>query len=93
MLGIDLISLLGWIGSITFAVCAAPQAWKSWKDKHSDGLSGMFILLWWIGEVATLIYTVIGITLTNGALPLIVNYVLNMAFLAIITYYKIWSKK
>lgn len=30
--------LAGWLGSIMLAVCAAPQAWQSYKQKHADGV-------------------------------------------------------
>ena len=30
---------IGWIGSICFALCAIPQAWKSFKDGHSRGIT------------------------------------------------------
>lgn len=74
---------IGWIGSIAFALCALPQAIKSYKDGHSDGISWGLIILWTIGEWASLIYV-----LPMGHWPLITNYVGNILFVSVITYYK-----
>lgn len=78
---------LGWIGSFLFAVCAIPQAYKSYKDGHSDGLGWGFLLMWFFGEVLCLIYAT-GL----GAWPLVGNYVFNFLALLVILYYKIWRK-
>jgi PQ loop repeat len=39
---INLFEILGWLGSICLAICGVPQAWLSYKDKHSHGISGHF---------------------------------------------------
>jgi uncharacterized protein with PQ loop repeat len=75
---------IGWIGSFCFAICGVPQAFKSYKDGHSDGISWSFLLLWLFGEIFTLIYV-----MPKGHLPLIFNYLGNMFLVAIILYYKI----
>jgi uncharacterized protein with PQ loop repeat len=73
--------LFGWIGSIAFSLSAAPQAWEAFKNKTCN-LNPSFLALWGIGEVATLIYSI-----HLGATPLITNYVLNGACLAVIVRY------
>ena len=75
--------VVGWIGSMLLAICGLPQAYKSFKDKNSRGISWGFLILWGSGELITLIY----ITPMNS-LPLIVNYSLNSIFIAVIIYYK-----
>lgn len=77
--------ILGWIGSLLFAICAIPQAWQSWRDGHSRGISSGFLLLWFSGEVLTLLY----VASTLKAAPLILNYVANLTCLLIIIRYKI----
>ena len=42
----DLALLLGWIGSLCLAICALPQAWQSFKEKNSNGISWGFLMLW-----------------------------------------------
>ncbi len=79
---------IGWIGSIMFAMCALPQAIKSVRDGHSDGLSWGFLMMWLIGEVFTLIYVA-----PKGHIPLIANYAGNLVLLQIMIYYKIWRRK
>ena len=75
---------IGWIGSILLAFCGLPQAWESWKTKSSAGLTWGFILMWFIGELATFVYII-----PKMDLPLLFNYSANIIFLIIIIYYKI----
>ena len=78
------LELIGWIGSIAFAICGAPQAYRSYKDKHSDGVSWGLLNLWMVGELCTLAYVI-----PKGHWPLIFNYLGNIVFVSIILYYKI----
>lgn len=79
---------IGWIGSILLAFCGLPQAIESFKTKSSAGLTWGFILMWFIGELATFIYII-----PKMDLPLLFNYSANIIFLIIIIYFKIWGKK
>jgi uncharacterized protein with PQ loop repeat len=79
-----LIEVIGWIGSILFALCGAPQAWMSYRRKNSHGLSWLFIFMWFFGELFTLIYIID----KPHMLPLILNYTLNILFLGVILWYK-----
>lgn len=80
--------IIGWIGSVLFAICGLPQAIQSYNEGHSDGLNWLFILPWLFGELFTLIYII-----PKGDMPLIFNYVLNLIFLLVILYYKIKPRK
>ena len=82
--------LIGWIGGIFFAICAIPQAIQSYKDKHSNGLSWSFLILWTIGEILTLIYT---LSKPVDLWPLIFNYTFNLLAISVIIWYKIPKKK
>ena len=44
-------NLLGWLGSLLFAVCGVPQVVKCVHDGNADGVSFWFLFLWWCGEV------------------------------------------
>lgn len=78
---------IGWIGSILFAVCGLPQAIDCYKRGNSHGLTWSFIMMWFWGEVFTMIYVI-----PKGDLPLIFNYVFNMAFLLVIIFYKLFPR-
>lgn len=80
--------ILGWLGSICLAICGLPQAWQSYKDKNSEGISWGFILLWAFGEVFALAYVY-----DKLDLPLLLNYATNILILAVILYYKINPSK
>jgi len=80
----DLFALMGWLGSILLASCGIPQAWSSYKDKHSHGMSWAFLLLWAFGELFAMIYVY-----DKLDLPMMMNYGTNILILAIMIYYKI----
>lgn len=80
----SIFELCGWLGSICLAICGIPQAWQSYKDKHSDGISWGFLLLWAFGEIFALAYVY-----DKLDLPLLLNYATNILILAVILYYKV----
>lgn len=80
---LSLFTILGWLGSICLAICGVPQAWMSFKEKHSHGISWGFLLLWAFGEIFALAYVY-----DKLDLPLLLNYSVNILILAIILYYK-----
>ena len=83
----SLITLCGWLGTFCFAICGLPQAIKSYKDGHSDGISNGMIFLWMAGEVFTLIYVISG-----GLWPLILNYTVNIINVSVIIKYKFYPR-
>lgn len=85
--GMSLFEILGWLGSICLAICGIPQAWQSFKDKHSHGISWGFVLLWAFGEIFALAYVY-----DKLDLPLLLNYATNILILAVILYFKINPK-
>jgi uncharacterized protein with PQ loop repeat len=80
---LSLFEILGWLGSICLAICGIPQAWQSFKDKHSHGISWAFLLLWSFGELFALAYVY-----DKLDIPLLMNYATNMLILGVIIYYK-----
>lgn len=78
--------IVGWMGAILFAMSAAPQAWMSYKQGHSEGVSNGLLSMWFGGELLSMI--------AMAAEPQIIwyvmfNYVLNFLFLLVIIHYKI----
>jgi len=84
-----MMEMIGWIGSFMFALCAVPQAFQSWKQKNSDGLSWSFLLMWFFGEVLTIIYVFPKPDVT----PLITNYFLNIILLVVIIWYRLFPTR
>lgn len=84
VLNMSIFEILGWLGSICLAICGIPQAWQSYKEKHSEGISWGFILLWTFGEIFALAYVY-----DKLDLPLLLNYATNILILAVILYYKL----
>jgi uncharacterized protein with PQ loop repeat len=81
-------NLIGYIGSIFLAVCGVPQAWMSYRQGHSEGISLGFLLLWTFGEMFTIIYVI-----PKADLPLLLNYSSNLIFLSVIWRYRLWPRK
>ena len=75
--------IIGWLGSILFAICGLQQAIQSYKQKHSNGISKAFLALWFFGEVFTTIYV-----LPKQDYPLLFNYGVNFACVMVIGWYK-----
>ena len=84
-----MLELIGWIGGILLAICAAPQAVKTYKEKDASGLSWWMLFFWGAGEVLTLAY-IIATNINSGSwqFPLIFNYGLNIILMS----YLIWAK-
>lgn len=78
----------GWIGSLFLAFCGLPQAIESFKTKSSEGITWGLLIMWILGEIFTLIYV-----FSKKDIPLLLNYLMNIVFLSIIVYYKIWPGK
>ena len=80
-----MIEYIGWLGGLLFAFCGAPQAFKSYKEGNSDGISYIFLWMWGLGEILMQVYVIIQHGLD---LPLLVNYWINTIFVLIIGYFK-----
>lgn len=81
-----MIELIGWIGSICFALCGAPQAIQCVRQGHACGLSHSMLALWFLGEICY----IISVWATLGfILWMMANYILNLVWLSIIAYYSV----
>ncbi len=86
--------VLGWVGSIMFAVCGVPQAWQCIKNKNAYGINSLFIFLWFLGEV----FYIISVLLKFGFVSwMMFNYILNIICILVIGFYlvkdKWWRKR
>lgn len=79
--------VIGWLGSILFSMCAVPQAWQCYRQKHADGLSWTFLLMWLTGEILTAVYV-----WPTQQYPLLANYFFNGLCLLVILRYRMWPR-
>ena len=84
----EILSLMGWTGSIMLALCALPETIKAIRTKKCS-LTLTTILLWLFGEVLVLI----PICILTPKGWLIVNYGTNVILTLILLYYKIYGRK
>lgn len=80
--------MIGWIGSLFLAFCGIPQAWQSFRQKNSAGISREFLAMWFVGEIFTILYV-----FPKMDLPLLFNYSVNLVCLIIIGFYKIRGRE
>lgn len=73
---------IAWIGSLCLTLCGLPMTIETFKNKRIK-INDYFLLLWFIGEVATLIYVVYK---REHALSL--NYISNILFILVILKYR-----
>lgn len=79
------VSALGWIGAILLALCGLPQLVKSIREGHSNGMSWLFLLTWFVGEICMLAF----VTFKFKGIILLLNYLLNVVVVGGILWYKI----
>jgi uncharacterized protein with PQ loop repeat len=82
--------IIGWIGSIAFAICGLPQAWNCFKHKTAKGISPAFVGLWLTGEVCYIASILMKFGWVNW---LMFNYIVNLVSIAVISYYVIRDRK
>lgn len=75
---------IGYISTFFLAICSAPLFIKTIKDGHCKGVSGAFIICWFLGDILGSYYVTVA-----EDLPLILNYYLNTIFSTTILFYKI----
>jgi uncharacterized protein with PQ loop repeat len=78
--------VIGWVGSIAFAVCGLPQAWDCIKTRTAKGISPGFIGLWFLGEVCYVVSILMKYGWVNW---MMFNYISNIASIVVISYFAI----
>jgi uncharacterized protein with PQ loop repeat len=84
-----MLELVGISGSVLLSLCGLPQAMQSIRNRHSEGISYGFILMWVAGELALLVY----VAGTTADLILIVNYLFNLLIGGVILWFKLFPAK
>ncbi len=82
------VQFFGWLYSGAFALSALPQAIRSRKEGHSRGVADGTLILWFIGELAGLVY---GFGLAQ--VPIIANCLVNTIFVGVIVWYRLKPRK
>lgn len=75
---------IGWLAAFFLAICGVPQAYFSWRKKHSRGVSWGLLICWFLGEFLMLLYI-----LPMWNFPLLITSVINIGAVSIILYYKV----
>ena len=81
--------IIGYTGGLLLAVCALPQMLLCLCQGHAKGISSLFLLSWYIGEILMLIFCLETI---GSSGPLFYNYVANVVMLTVIVRYKYFPR-
>lgn len=79
--------IIGWLGAVCFALCALPQAIKTYRSKSIKDLSWGFLILWIVGEILCGYYVVQTTGISQA--PLLANYAANGIMLGYLFYAKV----
>ena len=75
-------AVFGWVGSALLLVCSSPQAYQSWKQGHSRGLSPYMLWMWISGMLIQGVYFA-----AIGAWPAVISHSFNIVVASTITSY------
>ena len=78
---------LAWFGTLILVVRGLPQAYRSWRQGHSTGLSPAMLWLWFVGSVLMLPYAI-----GNLDGPVTIVYGSNVLFVGIMVWYKYFPR-
>jgi uncharacterized protein with PQ loop repeat len=78
--------MIATLGSILLAICALPEAMRTFKTKRC-GIGWGMLISWLLGEVLLSIFAI-----QTKQYVLLINYVANLTFLGIMLYFKKFSK-
>ena len=67
------LEMLGWVRSVLLTLCSVPQVIKCHKEQHAKGLAWSFLLMWLVGLLFSVVYSI-----EKTALPLIVGDAVNV---------------
>ncbi len=82
--------LIGWMGSVAFAICGLPQAWACYKTKTARGISPLFLGLWLMGEICY----ILSVLLKFGWVAwMMFNYAMNILSIAVIGFYLVRDRR
>jgi uncharacterized protein with PQ loop repeat len=84
-----ILDAIGAVGSSMLAICGLPQAVKSWREGHSDGVSAGMLALWGGGEALLLVY----VAASYADVMLITNYTINLAVIGVIVWYRLRPRR
>lgn len=80
--------ILSWIGTLILVLRGYPQAVKSIKDGHSDGLTPAMLWYWLLGSFLVLPHLIL-----MGDFAVATIYVSNIFFVLIMIKYYYWPRK
>jgi hypothetical protein len=80
------IEVLASIGTVMAVMRGAPQAWRSWVQGHSGGLSKSMLWLWGIGSMLLIPYCY------ESAHLMLPIYISNVLFVSVMLRYKYFKR-
>lgn len=83
-----MVSIIGYLAMVCLMTATIPQAIKSYKDGHSNGIAGGYLILLLSGFTLMATY----LLLTKPIVPVLVNYASNIVMMLVVGYYKLFPR-
>jgi len=79
--------VIGWLSTLFLSVCGIPQAIKSYREGHANGLSNGFLFCWTTGEILLIAHTYMVLDW-----PVFFNACANLLIMCVMLRYKFWPR-
>lgn len=78
--------IAGWLGAFLLGFCALPLLLQTIADGHARGVSLLFLIMWWAGELLMAEHVR---RLPSRTWPLLLNCAFNLAATTVILFYRL----
>lgn len=85
-----MVQLMGYIGLACLMMASVPQAYKTIKQGHSQGMTTFYLIALIVGFIVLIAYVCL---LPKTPIPILINYIINLISYSIMTYYKFFPRK
>lgn len=85
-----MVQLIGYIGLALLMMSCIPQAIKTIKQGHADGMTVFYLVCLVIGFIVLIVYVCL---LPKIPYPILINYIVNLISYSIISYYKFYPRR
>jgi uncharacterized protein with PQ loop repeat len=87
---LNIADVIGWTGSVAFALCGLPQAWECYRSNTARGISPLFVGLWLLGEVCYIISVLMKFGWVHW---MMFNYGANIVSISVIIFYLVRDRR
>lgn len=83
-----MLEIIGWLGSGLLLICSVPQAIRTVREGHCEGLSASMLWMWLGGMALMLVYLI-----PLGVWPPVASHCFNILLAGTMAWYKHFPRK